>query len=59
MSCRAAAQLQHLNGIGAFYAALITIRGTGFADILPAAAHARWPSSASCTSYRPSPPPNS
>ena len=31
----AAAQLQTINGIGPFYSALIVIRGTGFADVLP------------------------
>jgi DNA-3-methyladenine glycosylase II len=29
------AGLQALNGIGPFYSALIVIRGTGFADVLP------------------------
>jgi DNA-3-methyladenine glycosylase II len=32
---RAMAQLQEINGIGPFYSALIVIRGTGFADVLP------------------------
>ncbi len=32
---RAMAGLQALNGIGPFYSALIVIRGTGFADVLP------------------------
>jgi len=32
----AMADLQQLKGIGPFYAALIVIRGTGFADVLPA-----------------------
>ena len=31
----AAAQVQTINGIGPFYSALIVIRGTGFADVLP------------------------
>ncbi len=31
----AMAQVQALNGIGPFYSALIVIRGTGFADVLP------------------------
>jgi len=31
-----AAELQQLKGIGPFYSALIVIRGTGFADVLPA-----------------------
>jgi DNA-3-methyladenine glycosylase II len=33
----AAAELQQLKGIGPFYSALIVIRGTGFADVLPVA----------------------
>ncbi len=32
---RAAAELRSLDGIGPFYSALIVIRGTGFADVLP------------------------
>ena len=32
----AAAELQKIKGIGPFYASLITIRGTGFTDVLPA-----------------------
>jgi len=32
---RAMAELQSINGIGPFYSALIVIRGTGFADVLP------------------------
>jgi DNA-3-methyladenine glycosylase II len=32
----AAAELQKLKGIGPFYASLITIRATGFTDVLPA-----------------------
>ncbi len=32
----AAAELQRIKGIGPFYASLITIRATGFADVLPA-----------------------
>jgi DNA-3-methyladenine glycosylase II len=31
----AMAQVQTINGIGPFYSALIVIRGTGFADVLP------------------------
>jgi DNA-3-methyladenine glycosylase II len=31
----AMAQVQAINGIGPFYSALIVIRGTGFADVLP------------------------
>jgi DNA-3-methyladenine glycosylase II len=31
----AVAQVQAINGIGPFYGALIVIRGTGFADVLP------------------------
>ena len=33
----AAAELQQIKGIGPFYSALIVIRGTGFADVLPVA----------------------
>ena len=33
----AMAQLQQLPGVGPFYASLIVIRGTGFADVLPTA----------------------
>jgi DNA-3-methyladenine glycosylase II len=33
----AMADLQQINGIGPFYSALIVIRGTGFADVLPVA----------------------
>ena len=33
---RAMAELQELDGIGPFYSSLIVIRGTGFADVLPA-----------------------
>jgi len=33
----AAAELRQIKGIGPFYASLIVIRGTGFADILPVA----------------------
>ncbi len=29
------AELQSISGIGPFYSALIVIRGTGFADVLP------------------------
>jgi DNA-3-methyladenine glycosylase II len=32
---RATAELQSIKGIGPFYSALIVIRGTGFADVLP------------------------
>jgi DNA-3-methyladenine glycosylase II len=32
---RAMAELQSIKGIGPFYSALIVIRGTGFADVLP------------------------
>ena len=32
----AAAELQRIKGIGPFYASLITIRATGFTDVLPA-----------------------
>jgi DNA-3-methyladenine glycosylase II len=34
---RATTELQQLEGIGPFYASLIVIRGTGFADVLPTA----------------------
>ena len=30
------ARLREIPGIGPFYSALIVIRGTGFADVLPA-----------------------
>ena len=33
---QATAELQKLDGIGPFYSSLIVIRGTGFADVLPA-----------------------
>ena len=33
----AMSELQEINGIGPFYSALIAIRGTGFADVLPVA----------------------
>ena len=33
----AAAEVQQIKGIGPFYSALIVIRGTGFADVLPVA----------------------